>query len=119
MDGQLSQSRFASVVMLLVGIWVAISPIWISLTGGALTSTIITGVVIALCGLVQYFWQAAVPSWIAGLAAVWLLISTFAFSVSTGAAWNQIIFAIVTLVLAYWDGFEVTQVQHHRTHAAM
>lgn len=113
---QLSQSRVASVVMLLVGIWVAISPIWVSVTGGALTSIIITGIVIALCGLVQLFWKVSVPSWIAALAAVWLFVSTFVFSVSTGAAWNQIIFAVVTFIMAYWDGFEIAQV-HQRHHA--
>lgn len=119
MQGQLSQSRVASVILLLIGIWVAISPIWISVTGGAVTSIIITGIIIALAGLIQYFTKANVPSWIAGLAAVWLFISTFIFSVGTGAAWNQIIFAIVAFVLAYWDGFEITQVQHHQMHGAM
>lgn len=68
----LGQSRLASVVALLVGAWVAISPIWISVTGGALTSVIITGIVIAVAGLVQLFWKNAIPSWISGLAAVWL-----------------------------------------------
>lgn len=119
MEGQLSQSRLASVVLVLVGIWVAISPIWISVTGGALTSIIITGIVIALAGLVQYFTRMSWPSWVAGLAAVWLFISTFVFNVSTGASWNQIIFAVVAFVLAYWDGFEITQVQHHQAHGAM
>jgi hypothetical protein len=119
MQGQLSQSRVASVILLLIGIWVALSPMWISVTGGALTSIIITGVVMALAGLTQYFTRASWPSWIAGLAAVWLFVSTFVFSVDTGAAWNQIIAAIVAFVLAYWDGFEITQVQHHQMHGAM
>jgi hypothetical protein len=118
MDSQLNQSRFASVVMLLVGIWVAISPIWVSVTGGAQTSVIITGIVIALCGLAQYFWRSTLPSWIAGLAAIWLFLSTFGYDVSTAATWNQVIFAIVTFVLAFWDGVEVNQVQHHTPHTA-
>ncbi len=98
-----------------------LSPIWISITGGALTSLMITGGVVALAGLVQYFWRASLPSWVAGLAAAWLLISTFTFDVSTAAAWSQIVTAIVTLVLAYWDGFEITQVQHehNRPHVVM
>lgn len=120
MENNLSQSRFASVVMLLVGVWVAISPIWISVTGGALTSVIITGIVIALAGLVQYFWKSSVPSWIAGLAAIWLFISAFVFGVSAGAAWNQVIFAVAAFLLAYWDGFEMTQVEHSsHAHQAM
>lgn len=119
MEGQLSQSKFASVIMLLAGIWVAISPIWISVTGGALTSIIITGIVIAVMGLAQYFTRSSMPSWIAALAAVWLFVSTFVFSVSTASAWNQIVSAAVTFVLAYWDGFEITQVQRHHAHGAM
>lgn len=119
MDAQLNQSRVASALMMLAGIWVAISPIWISMTGGSLASVITTGSVIALAGFVQLFWKAVVPSWVAGLAAVWLFVSAFTYTISTAAAWNQVIVAVVTAVLAYWDGFEVAQVQHHTAHRAM
>ena len=119
MDAKLNQSRFASVLMMLAGIWVATSPIWISVTGAALTSVIITGSVIALAGLVQVFWKASMPSWVAGLAAVWLFVTAFTYTMSTGASWNQVIFAVATMLLAYWDGFEIAQVQHHQMHRAM
>ena len=119
MDAQLNQSRFASVLMVLVGIWVATSPIWISVTDAALTNMIITGSVIALAGLFQMFWRAVVPSWVAGVAAVWLFISAFIFDMSTAASWNQVISALFTMVLAYWDGFEIAQVQRHQIHRAM
>jgi len=113
MDNELTQSKSASVLLLLAGIWVAISPIWVSVTGGAVTSVIITGVVIGLAGIVQYFVKQTWPSWIAGLAAVWLFISTFVFTISAGAVWNQIIFAVVVFLIAYWDGFELVQFQQH------
>jgi uncharacterized membrane protein (UPF0136 family) len=110
----LGQSRLASVVALLVGAWVAISPIWISVTGGALTSVIITGIVIAVAGLVQLFWKNAIPSWISGLAAVWLFISAFAFSnMGTSAMWSMVVSAIAVFILAFWDGMEVTQYNQH------
>ena len=116
MNEQRSQSRVASVLTLLVGIWVAISPIWISVTGGALVSVIITGIVIALFGLVQYFWANTLPSWISGLAAVWLFISTFVFvGITTGAVWSQILSAIAVVILSYWDGYEVSQIQEYKT----
>jgi hypothetical protein len=118
MDGQLNQSRFASALMMLAGIWVALSPIWISLTGGALVSVIATGSVIALAGLVQMFWKAVVPSWVAALAAVWLFASAFIYTINTGASWNQVIVAVATIVLAYWDGFEVSHVRQHQIHRA-
>lgn len=119
MDAQLNQSRVASVLMMLAGIWVAISPIWISMTGGSLVSIIATGSVIGLAGLVQFFWKAAVPSWVAGLASVWLFVSAFTYTMSTAASWNQVIAAVFTLVVAYWDGFEITQVSHNTVHRAM
>lgn len=108
-----SQSKLASVLTLLVGIWVAISPIWISVTGGALTSVIITGIVVALAGLVQYFWENPLPSWISGLAAVWLFISAFSFGVSHAMMWSQILSAIATFLLASWDGVEISHVHEH------
>jgi len=119
MDAQLNQSRFASVLLVLAGIWIATSPMWISMTGAALTSIIIAGSVIALAGLVQLIWRAALPSWVAGVAAVWLLVTALVLSMSAGARWNQVIFALFTLALAYWDGLEITSVQHHRIHRAM
>ncbi len=117
MESQLSQSRFASVIVLLIGIWVAISPIWISVTGAALTSIIITGIVIALGGLVQLFWKFSLPSWVAGLAAVWLFISTFAIAgASTAMIWNQVVFSVLAVLFSIWDGTEITQVHSYNQH---
>lgn len=116
------QSRLASLLALLVGIWTILSPIWLTPSAGATTSLIITGAVIIVASVVQYFTDYAVPSWIMGLAAVWLFISVFVFGVGTGAAWSMILSAIAVVILAYWDGIEVTQLhtgtnRHH--HAAL
>lgn len=109
----LSQSRLASVLTLVVGVWLVLSPLFISITGGALTNILIVGGVIALAGLVQLIWTGStLPSWIAALAAVWLFIAAFAFSVSNAMAWNEVIAAIVAFILSTWDGMEVSQVQH-------
>ena len=109
------QSRLASALTALVGIFVAISPAWLTLSTGLRTSTIVTGIIIAIAGLVQYFWENTVPSWISALAAVWLFISVFAYSGSSaGAQWTLAISAIVTFILAFWDGVEVSlSMQHH------
>jgi len=112
------QSVFASLLILLVGIWVAISPIWVVVSGGAKTSVIITGIIMALAGLVQLFWEVSVPSWISALAAVWLFISAFTFGVGTGAMWSQMLSAIAVFVLSYWDGFEVNHLHAHHVNAA-
>lgn len=109
------QSRLASLLTLLVGIWVVLSPMWISVSGGALASVIITGLVIVAASIAQYFWSSVAPSWIMGLAAVWLFLSTLVYTISADAAWSQILAAIAVAALAVWDGVEVTHLQHDST----
>lgn len=118
------QSRLATTISLLVGIWVLLSPIWISVTGGALASIIITGIVIIAASVVQYFTLNTAPSWVVGAASLWLLLSAVVFGVSAAAGWSQILAAIVGLLSAYWDGFEVTNMvsndqRHHHGPSAV
>lgn len=112
---KLAQSRLASVLTIAVGAWMLLTPLAISMTGAALTSILITGGVIAVAGLVQLFWINTLPSWVNAVAAIWLFISAFAFTMSTGAAWNQVVFAVVAFLLAVWDGAEISDFQreHH------
>lgn len=110
------QSRLASILSLLVGIWVLLSPIWISVSGADLASVIIVGIVMILASAVQFYTETVVPSWIVGVAAVWLFISTFIFSSSTASAYSQIISAILAFAFAFWDGVEVAEVRQHHHH---
>lgn len=115
---RLSQSRLASSLTVILGAWLMLSPIFISITGAALTSLLITSGVMIVFGLVQLAWENSLPSWVNALAAVWLFISAFIFSVSTAVMWNQIIFGILAFMLAVWDGAEMGAVQRmHHTHA--
>jgi len=115
---RLSQSRLASSLTVLAGIWLMLSPIFISISGAALVSLLITGGVMIVFGLVQLAWENSVPSWINALAAVWLFISAFTFSISTAMVWNQALAAIVVFALAMWDGAEIGEVHRmHHTHA--
>ncbi len=111
-----AQSRAASVLMVFLGGWLMLSPIWISITGGALTSLLVVGGIMALAGLVQLFTENSLPSWITALAAIWLFVSAFTFDVSDSVIWNQIASAVAAFVLAAWDVTEVTEV-HNRHHA--
>lgn len=109
---KLAQSRVASVLMIAVGAWMLLTPLAISMTGAALVSILITGAVIVLLGLIQLFWINSLPSWLNLIAAIWLFISAFAFTMSTGAAWNQAVFAVIVFLLSAWDGAEVSDIQH-------
>jgi len=118
-----NQSKLASSLSFLVGVWIVLSPMWIAVSGDAFVSVIITGIVIIAASIVQYFWSNVLPSWIMGLAAAWLLLATVIYSISPAAAWSQILSAAAVAVLAYWDWAEVSQLQrsgsdHHRTTAA-
>jgi hypothetical protein len=117
-----NQSMLASGLILLVGLWTLLSPLWISMESAALVSTLITGAVIIVASVVQYFVSSTVPSWITGVAALWLLLSAIIFGVSSAAAWSLILSAIAVASLAYWDGSEISQLQnsgerHHPTAA--
>ncbi|HVX48082.1 MAG TPA: hypothetical protein VHA05_01865 [Candidatus Saccharimonadales bacterium] len=104
--------------MIAVGAWMLITPLAISMTGAALVNILITGAVIALLGLIQLFWVNSLPSWLNIVAAIWLFISAFAFTMSTGAAWNQAVFAVIAFLLAAWDGAEISEVRReHHLHA--
>lgn len=114
---RLAQSRVASVLMIAVGAWMLLTPLVISMTGAALANILITGGVIAVVGLIQMFWINALPSWVNIVAAIWLFVSAFAFTMGTGAAWNQAVFAVITFLLAAWDGAEMSEVQReHHSH---
>lgn len=104
----IDQSRTASILTLIAGIWIAASPIFIPVAGGLFVSMIILGAVIALAGLVQIFWENILPSWISGIAAVLLFIAAFITGTASAAAmWNMIISAIAVFALAVWDEVEI------------
>ncbi|SRR5581483_314490 len=115
----LSQSRLASGLVVVVGAWLLVSPLLISITGPALINLLVVGAIFAIAGLVQLFWVNTVPGWISALAAIWLFIAAFAFSASTLAAWNQAVTAIVLFLLSVWDGLEISNTQHEHHHAHM
>lgn len=112
------QTRVASVLTIAVGIALLFSPLFVTITGGALVSTFITGGVLAIAGIVQIFWENTIPSWVSGLAAVWLAVSAVVFTMSGALLWTTLVAAAAAFILAMWDGVEVDQVaQHHHVHA--
>lgn len=110
----IQQSRLASMLTALAGVWILISPLFISITGAALVNILVVGAVITLAGLIELAWVNELPSWINIIAAIWLFVSAFAFSVSAAVAWNETISAIVVFLLSVWDGAEATQVRREQ-----
>jgi membrane-associated phospholipid phosphatase len=111
------QVKTASVLNIAAGIWLALSPIWISLFGaGQFWSLYIVAGIVIVFSFIQLFSDSTLPSWLTALAAIWLFISAFALGVTTAAAWNQAITAIVAFALSVWDSVEVGHV--HQRHIA-
>lgn len=103
----IAQSRLATTLALLVGIWVAVSPAWITMSASAQMSTLILGIVMIVFSIAQYFIKSSIPSWVNGVAAILLFLSVFVYGMSTGAIWSATLAAIAVFILSIWDGFEV------------
>ncbi|HVX58624.1 MAG TPA: hypothetical protein VG964_02715 [Candidatus Saccharimonadales bacterium] len=112
----LTQSRVASGLTILLGGWLALSPIWISVSGWALASVLAVGGFMVLMGLVQLFIEDNLPSWLAGIAAVWLFASAYIFDVSDSVVWNQVLSSVAAVILAFWDGIEITHAHDRHQH---
>ena len=106
------QSQTAGLLTLVVGAWLLFSPLFITMTGAALISTMVVGGLLALAGLVELFWQNAIPSWLSAVAAVWLFVSIFVFTMSDAAAWNLAIASVAAFVLSVWDGLEIAELNN-------
>lgn len=109
-----SQSRLASILTVVVGAWLMASPLFIAVSGAALVNVLVVGVIIALAGLLQLIWDTTMPSWISALAALWLVVSAFIFSADAAFVWSAVISAVIAFALAVWDGVEVNHMQHDR-----
>lgn len=113
-----TQTRIASVLTAALGVWLLLSPIFIATTGGALVSALVAGSILTLAGIVEFFWENTVPGWISGLTAVWVAISAVTFSMDGALFWNTILVAVAAVMVAIWDGVEVSKVaEQHHTHA--
>lgn len=110
------QSRLANSLTLLVGLWVALSPMWVPVSGAALVSVVVTGLVIVAASIVQFFTVSTLPSWTMGAAAAWLLVSAVFYGVGLAAMWSQVLSALAVIGLAYWDGVEVSHMHHEVKH---
>lgn len=112
------QTRIASLLTVGVGLWLLLSPLFLTIEGDALASTLVTGGILTLAGLVQTVWQNTVPSWVSGLTAIWMGVSAAIYGMTDALLWSTVIASVATFVLAIWDGIEVDRVaQRHHTHA--
>jgi hypothetical protein len=102
-------ARTASVLNIIAGIWLIISPFWMGFwTGPApLWNTLVVGVVVGLLALVRacYPTQNVGLSWVNLILGIWLIVSPFFLPYQNWmvAVRNDVIVGIVVGVLAIWS----------------
>ncbi|HET9098464.1 MAG TPA: hypothetical protein VFN51_02500 [Candidatus Saccharimonadales bacterium] len=103
-----AQSKLASTLAAIVGAYIGLSPIWTTMTEGVMVSAIATGSVIFLASLWQMATKSTLPSWINGLASIWLIIGAIIFGAYSFSVISQIVAGVAVFFLASWDGAEVS-----------
>lgn len=104
-----ASARSASVLNLLAGLWLIISPFVLKYhtLHVAAWDTVIVGIIV----LVLAWIRAANPvrlvglSWINLLLGIWLIVSPFALAYANmpKATWNNVVFGVVVIILAIWS----------------
>jgi hypothetical protein len=98
-----TESRAQDLVAVVLGVFTALSPIWVAHDNRALWTLIVLGVLIALTGLAQLATPAqAALDYAMGLFGVLLFISPWAmnFHAFNGASWTAWIVGVLTVVVA-------------------
>lgn len=117
------ETRSASGIIILAGIWLIISPFILSYDSAAVTwNQVIFGVIIGILGIIRYMNLAATwASWLSALAGLWMVIAPFAIGGATTAArWSSVITGLITLVLSLGIVNQRDRLHtYHRSHPVM
>jgi hypothetical protein len=107
--GNKEVARTASILNLIAGLWLIISPFWMNFLGApaALWNTCLTGVAVGVLSLIRacYPLRNVGLSWINLILGVWLIVSPFflPYNYLEPAVRNSVITGIVVIVLAFWS----------------
>jgi len=99
-------ARSLGIINLILGIWLILSPFIFSYESGAMTNSIVLGIVVAILAIIRLSAPSQTwASWLNGIAGLWLIVSPFIFGfMQTALLWDQIIVGIVVAVLGFWNG---------------
>lgn len=111
-DDMLVNVRSISVINLVLGVWLVISPFILSYTTtSSYWNQIIFGAIVGILAIVRLVSPRMTwPSWINSLIGLWLIVSPFILNyVRDVAYWNAIILGVVVAILGYVNGSVFTQ----------
>jgi hypothetical protein len=107
--GDKEVARTASVLNLIAGLWLIISPFWMNFLGApaAFWNTLLVGVAVGVLSLIRACYPARNVglSWINLILGVWLIVSPFflPYNYLEAAVRNDVLTGIVVIVLAFWS----------------
>lgn len=109
------QERTASTLVILTGLWVALSPLMFSMSQNAVWNAVIASGALVVMGIAQLFFRSPVPSVVGIFLSAWLIIAALVFEQSVAAAWSLIIAGIVGAVVAAWDTIAAQDIDSGQT----
>lgn len=104
--------RYASGILMLLGAYLALSPIFIAVSGAAFWTQVIAGAALFVFGASQISAESTIPSWINGLVGLAMVGAAYYFGLNGAAFWNEVIVGAAAVLLATYDGYEVATDEH-------
>ncbi len=102
-----TQSTTASIINIILGVWLIISPLVIIFpNSGQATNAVIVGIIVAVLSLIRAFTPETTAglNWINIVLGAWLIISPFLFGSNISVLWSDIVSGILVIVFSGWSG---------------
>jgi hypothetical protein len=110
-------SRIGSTLNLLAGLWLIIAPFALAYaTPGIMVNSIITGIVVAILGIIGIAAPSALWSrWLNIVAGLWLIVSVAVYSYTGSIAllWDNFIIGVLVVAFAAWSMNAVQRGEHN------
>lgn len=103
MESENRSIQIASLVTALAGIWLGVSAGLYQLDGFAFWNQIAVGLALVVIGVAELYTRTRWVSWLAGAAAVWLIVASFIVDASALTFWSAVVTALVVLGMSAWE----------------
>lgn len=116
-----STARGLGVANLVLGLWLIISPFILGYSTGAITNSVILGIIVAILAIIRLSAPSqSWASWLNGVAGLWLILAPFIFNfMSPAVLWNELIVGVIVAALGFWNGTVTVPMQHMTHHHTM
>lgn len=117
-----NQARTASIINVIAGIWLIISPYALGFTNPATqTNNLWLGFIVGILALIRAIWpkQTVWASWVNIIAGIWLIIAPFVLGFTLmSQRVNDVIVGVIVAALAIWSsGATMTSPAGRHAHA--